>query len=70
MKSILFVGIIAIMSIAATAGFGFTNTSAQMEDNVTMGNMSGGNMTMGTTNMTSGNYPGAGSISSTGGPGF
>jgi hypothetical protein len=56
MKSILYVGIIAALAIAATiASFGFSLASAQMADNATMGNMTGGNMTMGTGNMTSGN---------------
>jgi hypothetical protein len=71
MKSILFVGIIAIMAfVATTAGFGFTIAIAQMADNATMGNMTGGNMTMGAGNITTGNSTETGSISGTGGPGF
>ncbi len=55
MKSILYVGIIAALAIAATiASFGFSLASAQMADNATMGNMTGGNMTMGAGNMTMG----------------
>jgi hypothetical protein len=71
MKSILVVGIIATMALAATtAGFGFTIAIAQMADNATMGNMTGGNMTMGGGNITTGNSTETGSISGTGGPGF
>ena len=69
MKSILLVGIMVTMAIATTAGFGFAIASAQMADNATMGNMTGGNMTMGAGNMT-GNATEAGGISGTGGPGF
>lgn len=55
MKSILYVGIIAALAIAATiASFGFSLASAQMADNATMGNMTDGNMTMGAGNMTMG----------------
>jgi hypothetical protein len=71
MRSLLFVGIIATMAFAATtAGFGFTITIAQMADNATMGNMTGGNITMGAGNTTTGNSTETGSISGTGGPGF
>lgn len=55
MKSILYVGIIAaLVIVAAIASFGFNLASAQMADNATMGNMTGGNMTMGAGNMTIG----------------
>ena len=48
MKSILLIGIMALLAIAATAaGLGVTLTSAQMADNATMGNLTGGNMTTG-----------------------
>jgi hypothetical protein len=48
MKSILLIGIMALLSIAATAaGLGVSLTSAQMADNATMGNLTGANMTMG-----------------------
>jgi hypothetical protein len=72
MRSLLFVGIIVTMAFAAatTAGFGFTITIAQMADNATMGNMTGGNITMGAGNTTTGNSTETGSISGTGGPGF
>jgi hypothetical protein len=66
MKSILFVGIIA--AIAGTAGFGLDLAFAQMADNATMGNMTGGNMTMGAGNMSSGSsIEDTGNISSFGG---
>jgi hypothetical protein len=70
MKSIIFVGIIAAMAIATTAGHGLISATAQMADNATMGNMTGGNMstTMGAGNMSSGNSTdGTGNISSFGG---
>jgi hypothetical protein len=68
MKSNLNVGIIAALAIAATiASFGFNLASAQMADNATMGNMTGGNMTMGAGNMTMGEQMNeSGSISSFG----
>lgn len=68
MKSILYVGIIAALAIVATiASFGFSLTSAQMADNATMENMTGGNMTMGAGNMTMGEQMNeSGSISSFG----
>jgi hypothetical protein len=48
MKSILVIGIMALLAIAGTAaGLGVSLTSAQMADNATMGNLTGGNMTMG-----------------------
>lgn len=48
MKSILLIGIMATMAIAVTtAAFGLDLATAQMADNATMGNMTGGNMTMG-----------------------
>lgn len=48
MKSILLIGIMALLAIAATtAGLGVSLTSAQMADNATMGNLTGGNMTTG-----------------------
>ena len=53
MKSILFVGITAALTIVATlASFGFGQASAQMSDNATMGNLTAGNMTAGAANMT------------------
>jgi hypothetical protein len=60
MKSILFVGITAALAIAVIASFGFGLVSAQMADNATMGNMTGGNMTMdmGNTTDTSGSISG------------
>jgi hypothetical protein len=46
-------GILAAMAVAVTTvGFGFTLAEAQMADNATMGNMTGGNMTMDTGNTT------------------
>ena len=48
MISILLIGIMALLAIAATAaGLGVSLTSAQMADNATMGNLTGANMTMG-----------------------
>jgi hypothetical protein len=48
MISILLIGIMALLAIAATAaGLGVSLTSAQMADNATMGNLTGGNMTIG-----------------------
>ena len=58
MTTITFLAIVAIIAgsaIAATAGFGFAIAVAQMADNATMGNMTGGNMTTGAGNMTDGN---------------
>ena len=53
MKTILFVGIIATMTFALTFGsFGLGLASAQMADNATMGNMTGGNMTSDMGNIT------------------
>jgi hypothetical protein len=53
MKSILFVGILVTMAAAlTTASFGLGMASAQMADNATMGNMTGGNMTMDMGNST------------------
>lgn len=53
MKSILFLGVIAAMTIVATiSGLGLDLTLAQMADNATMGNMTGGNMTMDMGNTT------------------
>lgn len=68
MKSIFFVGIIAAMTLAMTTGIGLVSATAQMADNATMGNMTGGgNMTMGTGNVTGANITEAtGSISSCG----
>jgi hypothetical protein len=71
MKSIMYVGIIAAVGITmATTGFSTSVAIAQMADNATMGNMTGGNMTMGAGNMTGdGNMTGeAGNISGVGGP--
>jgi hypothetical protein len=46
MKTILFLGLIAAMTIAVTIiGIGLNSALAQMADNATMGNMTGGNMT-------------------------
>lgn len=69
MTSTFFVGIIATMAIAgAASSFGLDMASAQMSDNATMGNMTGGNMTMGTGNMSSGSsIEDTGNISSFGG---
>jgi hypothetical protein len=61
MKSTLFLGIMAAMAIAVTiAGIGLDSALAQMADNATMGNMTGGNMTMdmGNTTDTSGSISG------------
>jgi hypothetical protein len=61
MKSTLFLGIMAAMAIAVTiAGIGLDSALAQMADNATMGNMTGGNMTMdmGNTTDTSGGISG------------
>lgn len=68
MKSILFVGITAALAIVATiASFGFSLASAQMTDNATMGNITGGgNMTTGTGNMTGDNATETGNISGVG----
>lgn len=67
MKSILFVGITAALAIAATiASFGFSLASAQIADNATMGNMTAGNITTGTGNMTGDNATETGSISGVG----
>jgi hypothetical protein len=71
MTKITFLAIVTIImgsAIATTAGFGFTITIAQMADNATMGNMTGGNMTTGAGNMTDGNMTEAvGQISGGGG---
>jgi hypothetical protein len=61
MKSTLFSGIMAAMAIAVTiVGIGLDSALAQMADNATMGNMTGGNMTMdmGNTTDTSGSISG------------
>lgn len=48
MKSILFIWIMTTMAIGmAAVGFGLSLASAQMADNATMGNITGGNMTSG-----------------------
>jgi uncharacterized membrane protein YbhN (UPF0104 family) len=54
MKTILFLGLMmAAMAIAVTiVGFGLDSALAQMADNATMGNMTGGNMTMDMGNTT------------------
>ena len=62
MKTILFLGLMAAMAIAVTivgigldltiVGIGLDSTLAQMADNATMGNMTGGNMTMDMGNTT------------------
>jgi hypothetical protein len=53
MKSTLFLGIMAAMAIAVTiVGIGLDSALAQMADNATMGNMTGGNMTMDMGNTT------------------
>ena len=67
MKSIVFVGFITAMAIAVTAGFGFIAATAQMADNASLGNVTGGNMTAGSGNVTEANITEAtGSISSCG----
>ena len=71
MKSTIYIGIIAAVGITmAATGFSMSVAIAQMADNATMGNMTGGNMTMGAGNMTGdGNMTGeAGNISGVGGP--
>jgi hypothetical protein len=53
MKPILFLGFMAAMALAATiVGLGLDLASAQMADNATLGNMTGGNMTMDMGNTT------------------
>jgi hypothetical protein len=53
MKSILLLGVIGAMAIVATiSDLGLDLTVAQMSDNATMGNMTGGNMTMDMGNTT------------------
>lgn len=53
MNSILFVGILATLATAlTTASFGLDLALAQMSDNASMGNMTGGNMTMDMSNAT------------------
>jgi hypothetical protein len=53
MKTILFLGLMAAMAIAVTiVGIGLDSALAQMADNATMGNMTGGNMTMDMDNTT------------------
>jgi hypothetical protein len=65
MKSILYVGILGAIAIVITGAiFGIVTATAQMSDNATMGNMTGGNMTMGAGNMTDTNQ--SGSISTVG----
>ena len=65
----MYVGIIAAVGITmATTGFSMSVATAQMADNATMGNVTGGNMTMGAGNMTDGNMTEAvGQISGGGG---
>ena len=61
MKTILFLGLMAAMAIAVTiVGIGLDSALAQMADNATMGNMTGGNMTkdMGNTTDASGGISG------------
>jgi hypothetical protein len=59
MKSILLIGIMALLAIAATAAsLGVSLTSAQMADNATMGNMTGGNITGGNSTETTGSISG------------
>ena len=61
MKTILFFGLIAAMVFAVTiVGIGSDSALAQMADNATMGNMTGGNMTkdMGNTTDASGGISG------------
>jgi hypothetical protein len=53
MKSILILGVVVAMTIVATVySIGMDVTLAQMSDNATMGNMTGGNMTMDMGNST------------------
>ena len=56
MNSILFTGILAVLAVAIiiVLGFGFTIAIAQMADNATMGNMTGGKMIVGGGNATGG----------------
>ena len=61
MKTILFLGFMAAMVIAAIAvGLGLDSALAQMADNATLGNMTGGNMTtdMGNATNASGSISG------------
>jgi hypothetical protein len=61
MKAILFLGFIAATAIAATiVGLGLDLALAQMADNATLGNMTGGNMTtdMGNSTDASGSISG------------
>jgi hypothetical protein len=67
MKSIVFLGITAVLAIAATvASFGFSLASSQMANNATMGNMTTGNMTTGVANMTVDDMKQSGKISGCG----
>jgi hypothetical protein len=64
MDSVLFSGILAALAIAiaTVAGFRSTVVVAQIADNATMGNMTGGNMIMGggISTDTTGNISGIG----------
>ena len=66
----MYIGIIAVVGTTmATTGFSMSVAIAQMADNATIGNVTGGNMTMGAGNMTGGGNmtEEAGNISSVGG---
>lgn len=53
MKTILFLGFMATMAFAAiVVGLELDSALAQMADNATLGNMTGGNMTMDMGNTT------------------
>jgi hypothetical protein len=53
MKTILFLGFMAAMAIAViVVGLELDSVLAQMADNATLGNMTGGNMTMDMGNST------------------
>jgi hypothetical protein len=53
MQTILFLGFMAAMAIAAiVVGLELDSVLAQMADNATLGNMTGGNMTMDMGNST------------------
>jgi hypothetical protein len=53
MKTILFLGFMAAVAIAAiVVGLELDSVLAQMADNATLGNMTGGNMTMDMGNST------------------
>jgi hypothetical protein len=68
MNLTFFLGITAAMTIViAGSSLGLDFVSAQMADNATMGNLTGGNMTMEMGNMTESNSTESGKISGVGG---